>query len=171
MMILNLGGTGKRDISLILSVHPVEKKWKSTVKSFFLYSGHTKRRKRMAKKTIKVCMLCGREDCDGKGYKVVSTFGKIISEYKLVCKNDDRVYWDEWEKHLMFRETIGHGHYNDFHLFPDEYSDEKVKREAVKLRRKKAEAEKREKEKWAKIHKEQRRKTYEELKKEFGENK
>lgn len=125
----------------------------------------------MAKIKIEICEICGSQECDGKEFKTEHMWGSYGLDIgiKKVCRNHSEV--EEIDGNLMCKIVSGHGDYQHFYIFPIEYSDERVEEEAKKLRVEDEIREKRRKEEVEKTLKEQRKANYEELKKEFEEEK
>lgn len=125
----------------------------------------------MAKITIEICEICGNQECDGKEFKTEHMRGSYGLDVGIrkVCRNhsDVEIIDGKW----MCKIVSGHGDYQHFYIFPIEYSDERVEREAKKLRAEDERREKKRKEEVEKMLKEHRKAKYEELKKEFKEEK
>ena len=125
----------------------------------------------MAKITIEICEICGKEECDGKEFKTEHMWGSygLDCGVETVCRNHPNI--EKIDGRLMYKLVSGHGDYQHFYIFPIEYSDERVEEEAKKLRAEDEIREKKRKEEVEKTLKEQRKASYEELKKEFEKEK
>lgn len=87
----------------------------------------------MIKKTIKICEICERKDCDGMLYKTEDMWKSYNLHYgvAIICKNHPAII--NINGRMMYKLISSPGDYHYYYIFPIEYSDEKVKEEAKKL--------------------------------------
>ena len=73
----------------------------------------------MSMKSIQVCSLCGKKDCDGIIFETVELVHPIRCDSDTrrmrTCKGSDRYPLENMEGTLYLKQTFGHGDYQ-YHL-------------------------------------------------------